>query len=168
VLLQTKLQERDDALAQRQSQILELHTELSQLQRLLKLGPSGSAAAAAAGGLRSSSLRMSGGLQQPGSPGTAGGWGGGGCGYDERGSHAAAAAMLGCCSYSPGRGGSGGNRAGLRSRGSAEDEVAAATDGEWLLREMYGLARAVMMLAGVAFWNPWHDRAGRTAASFSC
>jgi hypothetical protein len=130
--VQTKLQERDDALAQRQSQILELHTELSQLQRLLKLGPSGSAAAA---GLRSSSLRMSGGMQQPGSPGTAaGGWGGGGCGYDERGSHAAAAAMLGCCSYSPGRGGSGGNRAGLRSRGSAEDVVAAATDGECLIR----------------------------------
>jgi hypothetical protein len=137
-VLQTKLQERDDALAQRQSQILELHTELSQLQRLLKLGPSGSAAAAA-GGHRSSSLRMSGGLQQPGSPGTAGGWGGGGCGFDERGSHAAAAAMLGCCSYSPGRGGSGGNRAGLRSRGSAEDVVAAATDGEWLWRGTYGV-----------------------------
>ncbi|KAF6253880.1 hypothetical protein COO60DRAFT_1462988 [Scenedesmus sp. NREL 46B-D3] len=72
----TKLQERDDALAQRQSQILELHTELSQLQRLLKLGPSGSAAAAA-GGFRSSSSRMSGGLQQPGSPGAAHSWGGG-------------------------------------------------------------------------------------------
>eukprot|EP00775_Hariotina_reticulata_P011860 gene11860-12004_t len=34
-----KLQERDDALSQRQAHILELHTELSQLQRLLKLGP---------------------------------------------------------------------------------------------------------------------------------
>jgi hypothetical protein len=130
--MQTKLQERDDALAHRQSQILELHTELSQLQRLLKLGPSGSAAAAAAaGGLGNNSLRMSGSMQQPGSPG--GGWGGGGCGFDDRGSHAAAAAMLGCCSYSPGRGGCGSNRAALRSRGSAEDVVAAATDGERLL-----------------------------------
>jgi hypothetical protein len=36
---QVKLQERDDALSQRQAHILELHTELSQLQRLLKLGP---------------------------------------------------------------------------------------------------------------------------------
>eukprot|EP00878_Enallax_costatus_P019667 GHUV01020752.1.p1 GENE.GHUV01020752.1~~GHUV01020752.1.p1 ORF type:complete len:800 (+),score=338.07 GHUV01020752.1:19-2418(+) len=57
----TKLQERDDALAQRQSQVLELHTELSQLQRLFKMGP--------AGAVRSSTHLMS----APGSPGAA--WG---------------------------------------------------------------------------------------------
>jgi hypothetical protein len=45
VYLQVKLQERDEAIGHRQSQILELHTELSQLQRLLKLGPTGAAAA---------------------------------------------------------------------------------------------------------------------------
>ncbi len=86
---QVKLQERDDALAQRQSQILELNTEWSQLQRLLKLGPMG--AAAAAGGLRSSKGDN---MWLCGSPG----------------------------------------RSGARpqfSRGSAEDAVAAATDGGW-------------------------------------
>lgn len=91
--------------------------ELSQLQRLLKLGPTAAAA-----------LRMSGGFtagRQPGSPNAAG-WGPAAGSFDERAAHAAAAAMLGCCSYSPGKGGS---RSGLRSRGSAEDVVAAATDG---------------------------------------
>lgn len=48
--VQVKLQERDEAIAQRQNQILELHTELSQLQRLLKLGPMGAAAALGGGG----------------------------------------------------------------------------------------------------------------------
>lgn len=48
--VQVKLQERDEAIAQHQSQILELHTELSQLQRLLKLGPMGAAAALGGGG----------------------------------------------------------------------------------------------------------------------
>lgn len=60
-VLQAKLQERDDALAQRQSQVLELHTELSQLQRLFKMGP--------AGALRSSTRLVS----APSSPGAA--WG---------------------------------------------------------------------------------------------
>jgi hypothetical protein len=93
-----KLQERDEALGQRQAQILELHTELSQLQRLLKMGPLGVAAAAGAG-LRGSSSRGGGQLQE------------------------------GSCwpCGSPGRCGS--SRPHF-SRGSAEDAVAAATDGE--------------------------------------
>lgn len=91
-ICQVKLQERDEALAQRQSQILELHTELSQLQRLLKLGPMG--AAAAAGGARSSKGDN---MWLCGSPGR-----------------------------SSGRP--------QFSRGSAEDAVAAATDGEKNLR----------------------------------
>lgn len=61
IILQTKLQERDNALAQRQSQVLELHTELSQLQRLFKMGP--------AGALRSSTRLVS----APSSPAAA--WG---------------------------------------------------------------------------------------------
>lgn len=87
--LQVKLQERDEAIAQRQNQILELHTELSQLQRRLKLGPTG--AAAAISGPRSSKGDN---VWLCGSPG----------------------------------------RSSTRphfSRGSAEDAVVAATDGEY-------------------------------------
>jgi hypothetical protein len=97
--MQVKLQERDEALGQRQAQILELHTELSQLQRLLKMGPLGAAAAAGAG-LRGSSSRGLGQLQDAGAC-----WP---CGSPGR-----------CSSSRP-----------HFSRGSAEDALAAATDGE--------------------------------------
>lgn len=100
---QTKLQERDDALEQRQSQVLELHTELSQLQRLLKMGP--------AAVLRGSAHIMS----APGSPGAAdvswGGIGGGGM-------------------YSPSKARARLHSSGGRS--APEDIMAAATDGEGL------------------------------------
>lgn len=41
---QAKLSERDGVLSARQAQILELHTELSHLQRLLQQGPTDSPA----------------------------------------------------------------------------------------------------------------------------
>lgn len=48
--LQAKLRERDDALEARQAQVLELHTELSQLQRMLQQGPLGQGGVGSPGG----------------------------------------------------------------------------------------------------------------------
>lgn len=63
---QAKLRERDEALEARQAQVLELHTELSQLQRMLQQGPSGGGCGAC-GASSGGGLRASGGLG--GSPG---------------------------------------------------------------------------------------------------
>jgi hypothetical protein len=111
---QVKLQERDEALSQRQAQVLELHTELSQLQRLLKQGPFGGAMLSAAagtsasGGLRSSCCACGSPVRTPGAR------------------------------LRTSRGGS----------SSAEDAVAAATDG----------ARACCGRRGHGPWWPHHAR----------
>lgn len=85
---------------------MELHTELSQLQRLLKMGPMGGAGVVAAA---AAAAATSGGCGLRNSHKCDGGlWGGVACG-------------------SPGRQSS---TRPLYSRGSAEDAVAAATDGE--------------------------------------
>ena len=113
---QVKLQQRDSLLSEHQAQILDLHTELSQLQRMLQAGPPESSMVSFASSPHHKGACCAGG-------------GGGGGSSSRRGLFPL---RTSCCSPFRRRGSPGqafGNAA-AAARGSAEGIMAAATEGE--------------------------------------